>query len=296
VTYATIKLIGDDDMNYRINEDLKLIREMLNMPQEEIANGINIQKRTIIRIENGDNYPSDDTIEKIYNFAYKKGIKLNAIKEMLYKEENPNHKIIFHGAKATIEGVISPFYGRENNDFGKGFYCGETSEQASSFVSRFSSSSIYMIKFNDKDLKKVNFDVDQEWMLAIAYYRGTLDVYKEHPLIKKIVDKIKEADYIYAPIADNRMYSIIERFIDGLITDEQCKHCLAATNLGKQFVFLTEKATSQLEIIERCYLSNAERDYYQKIKQSDINDGDNKVKLAMIKYKNQGKYIEEILV
>ena len=268
---------------------------MLDMSQEDIANSINIQKRTIIRIENGENYPSDNTIEKIYDLAYKKGIKLNTIKEMLYKEENPNEKIIFHGARTIIEGTISPFCGRENNDFGRGFYCGETSDQASSFVSRFPSSCIYMIKFNDKDLKKVNFDVNQEWMLAIAYYRGTLETYKEHPLIKKIIDKVNKADYIYAPIADNRMYRIIEQFIDGLITDEQCKHCLAATNLGKQFVFLTEKATSNLEIIERCYLSNAEREYYQNIKQSDINDGDNKVKLAMIKYKNQGKYIEEIL-
>lgn len=282
-------------MNYRINEDLKLIREMLDMSQEDIANSISVQKRTIIRIENGENYPSDNTIEKIYDLAYKKGIKLNAIKEMLYKEEIPNDEIIFHGARTTIEGTISPFCGRENNDFGSGFYCGETSEQASSFVSRFPSSCIYMIKFNDKDLKKVNFDVNQEWMLAIAYYRGTLDAYREHPLIKKIIDKVNKADYIYAPIADNRMYRIIEQFIDGLITDEQCKHCLAATNLGKQFVFLTEKATANLEIIERCYLSNAEREYYQNIKQSDINDGDNKVKLAMIKYKNQGKYIEEIL-
>ena len=282
-------------MNYRINEDLKLIREMLDMSQEEIANNISVQKRTIIRIENGENYPSDNTIEKIYDLAYKKGIKLNNIKEMFYKEEIPNDEIIFHGARTTIEGTISPFCGRDNNDFGSGFYCGETSEQASSFVSRFPSSCIYMIKFNDKDLKKVNFDVNQEWMLAIAYYRGTLDAYREHPLIKKIIDKVNKADYIYAPIADNRMYRIIEQFIDGLITDEQCKHCLAATNLGKQFVFLTEKATANLEIIERCYLSNAEREYYQNIKQSDINDGDNKVKLAMIKYKNQGKYIEEIL-
>ena len=52
-------------MNYRINEDLKLIREMLDMSQEDIANSISVQKRTIIRIENGENYPSDNTIEKI---------------------------------------------------------------------------------------------------------------------------------------------------------------------------------------------------------------------------------------
>ncbi len=31
-------------MNYRINEDLKLIREMLDMSQEDIANSISVQK------------------------------------------------------------------------------------------------------------------------------------------------------------------------------------------------------------------------------------------------------------
>ena len=282
-------------MDYRINEDLKLIREMLNLSQEDIADRIHVQKRTIVRIENGDNYPSEDTMGKIYDFAYRKGIRLNAIKEMLYKEESPNRKILFHGARSEIEGDISPFHGRENNDFGKGFYCGESSVQASSFVSRFASSSIYVIGFDDTGLKKANFDVNQEWMLAIAYYRGTLDAHKDHPLIRDIVAKVERADYVHAPIADNRMYRIIGQFIDGLITDEQCKHCLAATNLGKQLVFLTEKATSRLEIIERCYLSAAERDALQRIRLLDVNDGDNKVKLALVKYRNQGKYIEEIL-
>ena len=32
-------------MSYRINEDLKLIREMLDMSQEEISNSISVQKK-----------------------------------------------------------------------------------------------------------------------------------------------------------------------------------------------------------------------------------------------------------
>ena len=133
-------------------------------------------------------------------------------------------------------------------------------------------------------------------MLAIAYYRGTIENYKDNPIIKTIIKKVENADYIYAPIVDNRMFKIIEQFIDGYITDEQCKHCLTATNLGKQYVFLTDKATAKLEILERCYLSSSERKHYQEVKQADVNDGDNKVKMALIKYKNQGKYIEEILL
>lgn len=282
-------------MNYRISEDLKLIREMLGLSQEEIASIIGLDKKTITRIENEENYPFNDTLEKIYSFAYKKGIKLNEIKEMLYKEEKPYSKIIFHGSKSLIEGKISPDVGRLTNDFGRGFYCGESIEQTTSFVSKFSDSSIYIIEFVDDELKCQRFNVDQEWMLAVAYFRGRLNDYKNHPYIKRIINKINNSDYICAPIADNRMFRIIDRFIDGEITDEQCKHCLAATSLGNQYVFLTERAISSLNILERCYISTLERDYYLKQKEYDLNDSDNKVKYALIKYKREGKYIEEIL-
>ena len=33
-------------------------------------------------------------------------------------------------------------------------------------------------------------------------------------------------------------FEIIDRFIDGEITDVQCQHCLSATNLGKQYVII----------------------------------------------------------
>ena len=78
-------------MNYRINEDLKLIREMLDMSQEEIANSISVQKRTIIRIENGENYPSDNTIEKIYDLALgNKNLNISQIKVLAEIKNNPN--------------------------------------------------------------------------------------------------------------------------------------------------------------------------------------------------------------
>ena len=283
-------------MNCNVAEDLKVIREILNISQEEIAEYLGVNKLTILRIENKENNPSEELMNKIYNFAYSKGIKLNHIKKMFYQEEaKENERIVFHGAKKELIGELSSSFSREKNDFGKGFYCGESYEQSVSFIARFPNSCLYMISFKDSGLRMSKFDVNQEWMLAVAYYRGTLEQFKDHPLIKKIIKKVESSDYIYAPIADNRMFTIIDQFIDGLITDEQCKHCLAATNLGKQYVFLNDKAISQLQILERCYISELERDYYQKIKEADINDGDNKVKAAMIKYKKEGKYIEEIL-
>lgn len=282
-------------MDYLVSDDIKIIREMFDLSQEEFANTIGVQRATINRIENNENHPSEENIDKIYDFAYTKGLRLNQIKEMFYKEDFPDLKFVVHGSKNAIEGDISLANSRPNNDFGKGFYCGESIEQAISFVSRYPGSSLYMIYFDDKDLKKATFQVNQEWMLAVAYYRGRLEEYKDHPLIKGIIRKVEEADYIYAPIADNRMFNIIDQFIDGLITDEQCKHCLAATDLGNQYVFRNEKSLSRLAIMERCYISSLERKEHQRIKENEVVDRDNKVKAALIKYKRKGCYIEEIL-
>ena len=91
------------------------------------------------------------------------------------------------------------------------------------------------------------------------------------------------------------MFQIINSFIVGELTDEQCKHCLAATNLGMQYIFISEKAASQVEIVERCYFSANEREYYRNIRLGESKLGDDKVKLAKRQYRGQGRYIDEIL-
>ena len=115
------------------------------------------------------------------------------------------------------------------------------------------------------------------------------------PGIKALVKQSRECDYVIAPIADNRMFQIINSFIAGELTDEQCKHCLAATNLGMQYIFISEKAASQAKLIERCYISNNEREYYKNIRFEESKLGDDKVKLAKRQYRGQGLYIDEIL-
>ena len=282
-------------MDFNFQLDISLIQGILNVSREQLSEAIGVSGLTLLRIERGDVNPDVATLDKIYGYAYKKGLKLNEIKEDIYKEENVGQKILFHGSKSVIEGEISPFYGREKSDFGHGFYCGESVHQAISFVSRHPNSSLYVLAFDDKGLKTTTFNVDDDWMLAVAYYRGTLLGHSDHPIIKEIRKKVETSDYIIAPIADNRMFNIVDQFISGYITDAQCKHCLAASKLGNQYVFLTEKAVKNLTIGEKCFISNEERKHYLEIRKSDIQDGENKVKAALIKYKREGQYIEEIL-
>ena len=282
-------------MNFNISEDMKIVRELLNITQEELADELNVEPLTIKRIENGITNTSKRTLDLFYDFVYKKRIYLNKIKEMFYKEELTKEKLLFHGAKSTIVGDIDLNKGRRNNDFGQGFYCGESYEQSASVVENFENSSVYYFSFDTSQLRCLKYEVNREWMLTIAYFRGTLDKYKNTTVIKQLISKLENIDYVIAPIADNKMFRIIDSFINGEITDEQCKHCLAATNLGYQYVLLNENAVSNLRMLECCYLSNEERKYYRNLKSEDNKISEDKVKLARIQYRGKGLYIDEIL-
>ena len=174
-------------MNYNFSEDLKSIREILGLSQSEFASQLGVERVTVSRNELGKTKPSSNFLESVYSYAFDKKIKINKLKEMLWRDDLKKHeKLLFHGAKSEINGEIDIHKGRHNNDFGQGFYTGESYEQAISFVSGFENSSVYYICFNDDDLTCKRYEVNQEWMMTIAYYRGALDEYKNHPVIKKL--------------------------------------------------------------------------------------------------------------
>ena len=203
--------------------------------------------------------------------------------------------IFFHGAKTRIDGKVDSSRSRINNDFGKGFYCCESLEQSAMFVSNFPDSSLYVVDFNKEGLKSKSFGVNREWMMTIAYYRGRLDEYKDSKKIAGLISRSNNVDYITAPIADNRMFEIIDSFIEGEITDVQCQHCLSATNLGRQYVLVSQKAADHVNILEHCFLAEEEKDFYLTSRQKSAEMNRDKVKIARKQYRDQGKYIEEIL-
>lgn len=283
-------------MDYNFDKDFKAIRDVLDISQKEFAKVLDTEQKTISNIESKDSYHSKTIVESAFTYAFKKDVKINKLKELLCRDNlSHNEKLLFHGSKGEIKGDIDVNFGRGNNDFGQGFYTGESYEQAVSFISIYDDPSVYFMSFDDSDLKCKRYSVDREWMMTIAYYRESLEEYENHPLIKKIIAESRDCDYIVAPIADNKMFETINEFIEGNLTDEQCKHCLAATNLGMQYVFLTEKAASRLKIVERCYVCDKEREHYKKLKEDYRKLGNDKVKLAKAQYRGVGKYIDEVL-
>lgn len=282
--------------DFEVYTDVEMILELLGITAGELAEQIGVTPTTVSRWKKNAERISPANLNAVYNFAFDKNIRLNIIKEQLFKEECPkNSVVLFHGAKTYIDGEISIEKSKDTNDFGKGFYCGESMEQSAMFVANYPESSLYIMEFDKSGLKCAQFNVDRDWMLLIAYFRNKLSDYSNHPIILDLLSKLEGIDYIVAPIADNRMFEIIDSFIDGEITDVQCQHCLSATNLGNQYVFVTNKALRNLKILRHCYLAQNEKKHYLSSRREESKVSNDKVKIARKKYRGQGKYIEELL-
>ena len=284
-------------MDFLIEQDIESVLEITGFTLEELAGALEVSRVTASNWLNAHHKISGKHMVEFYEYIFKKGIRLNKIKEQFYREEMEKEKevLLFHGAKTQIDGSLRTDCNKKINDFGNGFYCGESLEQSAMFVSAYKTSSLYMLKFNPSGLACRMFDVNREWMLTIAYYRGKLEEYRDHEIIQKLIKKNQAIDYIIAPIADNRMFEIIDSFIDGEITDVQCQHCLSATDLGKQYVFVSQKALDKITLLERCFLTDSEKAFYLNSKRESFRMNMDKVKLARRQYRNQGDYIEEIL-
>ena len=284
--------------DYSLKQDIDYIKEVKKLSHNELANFLSIGEATLYRWYKSPKNASFDSLNKLYNYAYSENLRINTIKSHIYQEgyEKKGYKVLFHGSKEGIFGSrIELKYSEKDNDFGIGFYCGEQIVQPETFVVNYKESSLYMFAFDYRKLKKIEFNVDTQWVLAIAYYRGYLEKYKNSKILKKLIEKVEKADYIIAPIADNMMFDHIRRFANGELSDIQCQHCLSATNLGKQYVLKSEKAIDSLKILDRSFICEKERKDLLKISNDNRIISENKVSYAISKYRKEGKSIEEIL-
>lgn len=284
-------------LTYHVGDDLETAQHLLDCSEEDLAAGIGVSQAILRKWKADSSGITAASLNAVYDFAFSQGIRLNRIKEQFHVEEcaAKGRIAVFHGSKSGITGPLSLKSSRAVNDFGQGFYCGESLSQSAMFVSNYPESSVYAVSFDAHGLAEQRYSVNEDWMLTIAHFRGKLAEYADHPRVKTLVQRANSADYVIAPIADNRMYQVMDSFIDGEITNAQCEHCLSATNLGLQYVFKTSKALKRVGLREKCFLSEAEKQAYQAIRQEETRVGIDKAKVARRMYRNKGLYIDEVL-
>lgn len=277
------------NLGYMIKKDVEFIKDVEKIDEDQFAKATTVSRNSLKEI-NEKGVCSLDVCEKIYSYIYRKKYRLNSVKEEILSEKYK--KILFHGSKKGLTNITRDG-SREKCDFGNGFYLGENYKQALSFVVEHNNSCVYSFSFNGDDLKIYKFDCDLEWMLAVCYYRGTLDKYSDHEKVLKIIDKIKDADVIIAPIADNRMFYIMSQFAEGEINADVAIHSLSASKLGFQYIMKTDKAINSLVPIEKYYICREERDDCQIDLEKRAYEIDTKLRVAKRDFKD-GLYIDEV--
>lgn len=286
-----IQMLKVDKMKYKIKQDLEFIISADDKNIDEISKLISISKTTIYEIMSSNNVILS-AYEKIYSYIYNAGYRINSVREEILKETT-KEKVLFHGSKQGLKNIRVDG-SREKCDFGQGFYLSETYEQALAFVCEHKESSVYSFTCSFDNLNILEFGCSLEWMLAICYFRGTLGKFADSLLVKKIIEKVNEADLVIAPIADNRMFYVMTLFTEGEINADVALHSLSASKLGKQYIFKTEKSLKQLIPIEKYYLCEEEKEECIKKLSLRTLEIETKLKLAKREFKN-GLFIEELL-
>ena len=283
-------------MEYGVIGDIKTVMTLLDLSPSGLAEELGVARSTVLRILNKQVRPSPAILERFYSFSYRnhyRPIKLNELKSQFASDEYG--RILFHGAKEMISGDVDLLHSRTKIDLGKGFYLGETYAQASAYVYSVPSSSIYI--FDSKKLSSLRckeYDVGFEWMILVCHYRNRLQRFDASPMVKAIVEEAESYDVLIAPIADNNMYDILNRFADGELTDKQTMTALSASSLGKQHVLKTPLAVSAISVVDRLYLSIPEREEINEAMKQNALISSDKYRLAIESLRRKGKYIEEI--
>lgn len=143
---------------------------------------------------------------------------------------------VYHGSTIVVKAPLVEV-GRDNLDFGKGFYVTDLDEQAVSWASRPSNTDKQQIlniyDFDKEGAVKATFRYklfkayDADWLEFVIASRRGEPVWKEY-------------DIIEGGIANDRVFNTIELYAQGLITQDEALQRLRYEKPNNQICILNQ--------------------------------------------------------
>ena len=274
---------------------IKTIRQSAGMNQEQFAKALGTTALSINRWENGKTQPNKMAQTQLFEFCKKNNIDLfDYIAKQVKHNSDDNKLIVYHGSKKGIIGNIKPI-SRESCDFGKGFYLGTDPAQPLTLICDEDKPILYTMKLDLTGLKVLKVEMNLEWAMLIAYYRGYMNEVKGSEIYKKYERLADGYDVILGYIANDRMYRVMKSFFEKEITDVALIHSLSALDLGRQYVIKTAKACNQLEIVDKKELTSLELAILRDKSIVRRQEGIDLTEEILLKYRREGKFFDEIL-
>ena len=207
---------------------------------------------------------------------------------------------LYHGSEKIIE---HPTFGKgkQNNDFGLGFYCTESDELAKEwavsslrdgFSNRYTLDTEYLniLNLNSPDYTILN------WIAVLVEHRlfpikTPVARRAKQYLIEHFGINVNAYDLITGYRADDSYFDYAEAFLNNGISVEQLARAMRLGKLGEQIVIKSKFAFSRLNYEG---FDLAEKSLYYVLRKAR-NDEANKLYLDMLEEESDGLYIQDIM-
>ena len=279
---------------------IKQIRTYLKMSQTEFAEHMNVRYLTVNRWENGHSLPNKLAQSKIYEICKADNVPvydmtLERIRSIADATTLPDGRVLlYHGSKSGIDGKIEP-KSRPQCDFGKGFYMGTEVSQALTLICDYEKSKLYLTSVDLAGLQVVEVPADIDWAMLVAYHRGKMEKIAGTPFYEKYRNITLNKDLVIGSIANDRMFYVIDNFFIGNITDSALVNSLAALQLGKQYVAISEKGCNAVKIEKEIEISWLERLFIKDVAEENRAKGVSMANDICKNYRREGLFFDELL-
>lgn len=155
---------------------------------------------------------------------------------------------LYHGSTVIVDKPLVA-YGRNNLDFGKGFYTTKMHAQAEKWVQRFitlgKKGIINIYNFDDTDIqKKYRYkkfpEYNEEWLDFVLASRGGSKEYSNY-------------DIIEGGIANDKVFNTIELYFSGLIDKVTALQRLKYEKPNNQICFINQEILDKVLHFESSY-------------------------------------------
>lgn len=163
---------------------------------------------------------------------------------------------LFHGSDKIVEKPLYN-YGKEDNDYGVGFYTTKIKERAEDWALLYGSDSAYVNEY-EIDLKDLNIINLMDygplaWVAEVVAHRGVVSEVAKGFLpefIKKYKIDTEQADIIIGYRADDSYSEVIESFMQGELTIAEVKKLFYKGELGMQYFIKSQEAFDKINFIQ----------------------------------------------
>lgn len=213
---------------------------------------------------------------------------------------------IYHGSPREIVAQFGK--GKENNDYGKAFYCTEDKYQADLWaVARTGSGFVYEYEIDTTNLNVLRITEKDVllWLAILMSNREVSDLSIAGEInLKLFLDKyltvdVNVYDVIIGYRADDSYFKFASAFIEGILTFDYLEEAMKLGNLGYQVAIKSKEAFNRLKLVNVHSLKSTalQKDYVNRdrIARNTYIDYERKSANDRIRNKNKVKDIYTFL-